>query len=167
MVPRLSMMLVPIFAVVTLPLGILAGLYVSLQAAVTVFVVGWFLLTPLAALLLGFMYTSSSQMSTNEELEQSRQTNEKRQEAANGADGSDSVADPVEKLRDRYARGEIDEVELERRLDTLIEMEDVDSTDKEVIERVADTLDTDNSVEGHRENTDTGTESDDLLSEHE
>lgn len=34
--------------------------------------------------------------------------------------------DPVETLRDRYARGEIDQVEFERRLEYLVETEDIE-----------------------------------------
>jgi len=45
--------LTPLFAVITLPLGILTAPLVSFQAALVVFVVGWLLLTPASAILFG------------------------------------------------------------------------------------------------------------------
>ena len=44
-----------------------------------------------------------------------------------GADSDPDPGDPVAELRDRYARGEIDEAEFERRLERLIETEDLDA----------------------------------------
>lgn len=41
-----------------------------------------------------------------------------------------ATTDPVETLRDQYARGEIDETEFERRLDRLLETEPVDEQTK-------------------------------------
>jgi uncharacterized membrane protein len=52
---------------------------------------------------------------------------------------STEESDPLDALRDRYARGEIDEAEFERRLDALLETEserDAESTDEHIsIER--------------------------------
>lgn len=53
-------------------------------------------------------------------------------------DGSDALADEpqeldaVETLRKRYASGRIDESEFERRLDTLLESESVEPSEKEL-----------------------------------
>lgn len=91
-----------IAAVTTLPLGILAGMFVGGEAAGVVFVVGWFLLVPLFGVL------------SEHEIVES--VSEEEAEASS----------PLDQLRDRYARGEIDEMEFERRLERLLETEDVE-----------------------------------------
>lgn len=134
--------LTPLFAVVTLPLGVLTAILVGLPAAAAVFVVGWLLLTPASAILFGSPSSSQgdTEMQALIEAQIEAETNKTLQNA---------TGDPVEKLRDRYARGEIDEVELERRLDALLEMEDIeDTTDSKRISRVIDGLDTDRTRAG-------------------
>lgn len=51
-----------------------------------------------------------------------------------GSDDGEAVehADPMETLRERYARGDVDEAEFERRLDRLVETEDLDAADATV-----------------------------------
>jgi hypothetical protein len=142
--------LTPLFAIVTLPLGILAAIFVSTTAAVVVFVVGWLLLTPATAVLSG----PSPWLDDDIENLVGERVNEARQEGS----GERRSKDPVETLRERYARGEIDEVELERRLDALLETEAVDPDDEESIERAIDSLDTGNSGGGGLGTHDTGTE---------
>jgi uncharacterized membrane protein len=101
--------LVGLIAVVTLPIGILSAMFASIEVAAVVFVVGWFLLVPVLAIL--------------------------GEEMAFDAEEEDAGSDPVEALRERYARGEIDEVEFERRLEGLLATEDADATDESSIER--------------------------------
>jgi len=134
--PPLGNRLTPLFAVVTLPLGILAFMFSGWQAAAVVFVVGWFLLVPASAILFG--------PSWDEEMEQVAELQETagRFDGGGGAGETDQT-DPVDELRDRYARGEIDEAEFERRLEGLLETEDVDAADQEAVERAVERLDSD------------------------
>lgn len=89
--------LTPLFAVVTLPLGILTAIFVGTLPAVAVFVVGWLLLTPATAILFG-PPTAGTADGEVQKLVQERIRAE-RPEAVDG----ESSADPVEKLRERYA----------------------------------------------------------------
>ena len=98
--------LTAIIAIVTLPIGILSAVFVSLEAAIVVFVVGWFLLVPLLPIV------------TRELLPALRG-------AADEQDEETEEPDPVAALRQRYVDGEIDDEEFERRLDRLIDSEDV------------------------------------------
>lgn len=111
-------------AVATLPLGILAVTFVSLTAGIAVFVLGWLLLVPM--------------FGVAHETLLSDQDSSPRVETAAAQQAS---TDPVEELRNRYARGEIDDAELETRLDTLLEMEGI-GVDNSDIEAVKQTLDT-------------------------
>jgi len=131
--PPLSDRLTPLFAVVTLPLGILAFVFGNWQAAAVVFVVGWFLLVPASAILFG--------PSWEEEMEQVAEFQEAA-ERLDGESGGEATTqpDPVDELRERYARGEIDEAEFERRLEGLLETEDVDAADQEAVERAVERL---------------------------
>jgi hypothetical protein len=90
--------LVALVAVATLPLGILAVLFVGPVASATVFVVGWLLLVPTLAILGGALGDDD------------------------GADADDAT-DPIEEAKRAYARGEIDEAELERRTGVILEAE--------------------------------------------
>jgi uncharacterized membrane protein len=126
--------LTPFFAVVTLPLGILAFLFSGIELAAVVFVVGWLLLVPASAVLFGPSWSEEM-----DELAEFQEAAERLDEEgdAETADGTD----PVDELRDRYARGEIDEAEFERRLEALLETDGVDATDDEAVERAVERLD--------------------------
>lgn len=128
------MLLTPLFAVATLPIGILAGLYAGLVPAITVFIVGWLLLVPLSAILFGGELITGS-MST--EFEQIA-----KEEMGGPVESGDELStDPVEELRQRYARGEINDRELEQGLEALLETEGVDPQDTQEIEDTIDRLD--------------------------
>ena len=80
------------------------------------FVIGFLILLPLAALLgEDFPLIEAS------EAERAEQELDGIGDAAAGRDGGDAIA----ALRNRYATGEIDHAEFERRLDRLLETEDV------------------------------------------
>jgi hypothetical protein len=133
--------LTPFFAVVTLPVGILAGLFVGLPAAVAVFVIGWLLLVPATAILFppGMVTGSGVPEDIDEMVE------EEIRQSIGESDSAEESFDPVEELRQRYARGEIDEMELERGLEALLETEGVDADDEEEIEKTIDRIQDDST----------------------
>ncbi|WEL16985.1 putative membrane protein [Halorhabdus sp. SVX81] len=126
-----------VFAVATLPAGIAAYMNTGPQAALWVFVVGWLFLVPVAGVLAGSLADPA------EEIERAR----KLRDLAVGIDESETTrdggetADPLDELRRRYAKGEIDERELERGLDALLETEDVRTDDTDAIRAVLERRD--------------------------
>ncbi|WP_247730817.1 SHOCT domain-containing protein [Halovivax limisalsi] len=94
--------LVAVTAVATLPLGILATLFIGWQLGTAVFVLGWFLVVPTLAILAGVI-------------------EDDERERVSDRDAAANESDPLETLRERYARGEIGEAEFERRVDELLE----------------------------------------------
>jgi hypothetical protein len=130
-------LLTPLFAVATLPVGILTALFVGLAPAVAVFVVGWLLLVPVTAILFGGEMMSGPMSGEFEERFEAEM-----EAAITGSDTDDGTnEDPVEVLRQRYARGEISDAELERGLEALLETEGLDAEDTEDIEKTIDRLD--------------------------
>jgi uncharacterized membrane protein len=108
-------LLVPLIAVVTLPIGILLFVLGMETFAIATFVIGWFLLVPVLAIL-GDTLSSET-------------------------DGSATEDDPLELLRERYAKGEISESEFERQVEQLLATEDVDVGDVSAVEDVLDSND--------------------------
>ncbi len=106
MVSLESESLVGLVAVGTLPAVALAGMFVGSTAAGVVAVVGWLLLVPMLAIL-----------ADDEEFSFG--------EAASDSAASES-SEPLDELRSRYATGELTDAEFERRLERLLETEDVD-----------------------------------------
>lgn len=94
----------PVFAVSTFGFMLLFFVFGRWQLALATMVVGWFLLTPLSGVLNQRLHVESSDESGETAAE----------------------SDPVEELRRRYAEGEIDEVEFERQLETVLATEDTD-----------------------------------------
>lgn len=92
-----------LIAVVTLPVGMLALLFVGLEAALTVFIVGWLLLVPVLPLGAAIY----SVLSDSE------------------AESVDNESEALTELKRRYAAGELDEEEFARRVDKLLELEGI------------------------------------------
>lgn len=129
-------LLTPLSAVLTLPVGILAGLFYGLVPAIVVFVVGWLLLVPTTAILFGGQMMGGPTPDGFEQV-----IEEEMQAAFAGEDSTEDQIDPVEVLRQRYARGEINDAELERGLEALLETEGMDPEDAKEIEKTIDRLD--------------------------
>jgi len=106
-----------VFAVSTF--GLAATLFVvgGGRAALLVAVVGWLLLTPLSVIL-----REQAEADSDEVPDQTNETAPASETTTSEAE----TADPVERLRERYADGEIDDVEFERRLEALVATEDAD-----------------------------------------
>ncbi|WP_135365826.1 SHOCT domain-containing protein [Halosimplex halophilum] len=93
-------------SILTLPIGLLTALFVGIVPAAVIFIVGWFLLTPLLVVFaeeVGGLLPSY------------------------GDDESDASDDPLAELKARYARGEIDDAEFERRVERLVGAEELDA----------------------------------------
>jgi hypothetical protein len=137
------------FAVVTLPVGILALWFATLEVAAVVFVVGWLLLVPATAVLSGPPWAEdpAEEMERLAAFQDAAAVVQERSGSEDGGDGSDRATargeDPLDALRNRYARGDIDEAEFERGLNALLETEDLDADVERRIERAADGLDGD------------------------
>ncbi|WP_135828043.1 SHOCT domain-containing protein [Halorussus halobius] len=99
--------LTAVVAVATLPVGTLALLFASVEVAIVVFVVGWFLLTPLVPIV-------------GEELLPALGG------SSDGGDSSAEPADPLAELRSRYARAEIGDAEFERQVEKLLATEEIE-----------------------------------------
>jgi len=110
--------LAAVVAVATLPVGVLALFFASFEVALVVFVVGWFLLTPLIPIL-------------GEELLPALGASE-------DADATDEAADPLAELRTRYARGELGDEEFERQVEKLVATEGVEVDRDAVFDSGAD-----------------------------
>jgi uncharacterized membrane protein len=109
--------LVGIVAVVTLPLAALAAIFVGGEAAAVVAIVGWFFLVPVLGIL-------SDHVDLREYLGERRERD--RTTDAVRSDERDGEDDALQRLRARYAAGEIGDAEFERRLERLLETEDVE-----------------------------------------
>jgi uncharacterized membrane protein len=98
--------LVGLVAVGTVPAVALTAMFVGSAEAGAVAIVGWLLLVPVVGIL-----TDDEEFEFGDEDEQ--------QESA-------AESDPLDELRRRYAEGELTDAEFERRLERLLETEDMD-----------------------------------------
>ncbi|MFC7069524.1 SHOCT domain-containing protein [Halobaculum lipolyticum] len=103
-----------IVAVATFGAVALAAILGFESAVPVLAVLGWFVLTPLSAIL-------GHVLVPDEEGEDATET------TPESAPNPTPESDPVERLRERYAAGDIDEEEFERRLDLLLDTEGVDA----------------------------------------
>ena len=104
--------MVEVIAVVTLPAAALAAVFLGGGAAGIVAIVGWLFLVPTLGVLSDHVDLGSD--STDDSVD---------------ATADDSADDALQRLRERYAAGEIDDVEFERRLERLLKTEDVEVPD--------------------------------------
>lgn len=109
--------LVGIVAVATLPLAALAAIFVGGDAAAVVAIVGWFFLVPVLGIL-------SEYVDLREYVGERRERD--RTTAATRGDERNDEDDALQRLRERYAAGEIGDAEFERRLERLLETEGVE-----------------------------------------
>ncbi|WP_459194683.1 SHOCT domain-containing protein [Halosimplex sp. J119] len=107
---------VAVIAVATLPLTALAGIFFGEAAAVTVAIVGWLFLVPVIAIV-------------SEYVDVKAWLDQRNAAEATGDANNDAEDDALQRLRESYAAGEIDDVEFERRLERLVETEDLDIAD--------------------------------------
>jgi hypothetical protein len=114
-----------IIAVLTFGVVALLGVLGGGQAAGIVAIVGWFILTPMSAMLGNVLV--GDEADEDEWYDPTESTTSTRESTREQAREPTSDEDPVDALRERYARGEIDEVEFERRLETLIATEGSDA----------------------------------------
>ena len=116
--------LVATIAILSSGIAMLAGAagFGNVVASVSI-ILGWFILIPLVALL-------GSELPMIESPE-----NEAARDETAVTDPAEPMVDPVDHLRERYARGELTDSEFERRLDRLLETESLSAnsgTDNEV-----------------------------------
>jgi uncharacterized membrane protein len=123
-VSRRFVALLPVLiAVATLPTVLLVLFNAGVVTAIEVAIAGWLLATPVTAILV-WVVLDLSPVDLPGSLGE-RTVDLPSMLDGSGSDGDRSAGDdPVETLRERFARGEIDQTEFERRLDALLAAED-------------------------------------------
>jgi hypothetical protein len=144
MTSRLGEAVIALIMVATVPIAALTGLFLGLRVALAVLLVGWFFFLPAAGLVYGM--TGGLRISTEAD---NRVEAEMKQAIQERHARSGPTVDPIQELRQRYARGEIDDLELEQKLDAILEMESLDPDDRTGIERTLETLETDGDGTQH------------------
>jgi hypothetical protein len=122
---RLVETLPAVFALGTLAAVVLLAVLGYGSLVPVAVVVGWLFLTPLSGILVYVLGVTDDESGgvPDAALENVSETGT---EVLSGQTEPDSDDDPLATLRDRYARGEIGDVEFEQRLERLLETEDVD-----------------------------------------
>jgi uncharacterized membrane protein len=140
---RLVETLPAVFAVGTLAVVVLLAVLGFGGLVPVAVVVGWLLLTPLSGILVYVLGVTDEESAG---VPESAMENVSESGTATLSDSAETDSDdgPLATLRDRYARGEIDETEFERRVERLLETEDIDlpagaTLDSDAIERADET----------------------------
>ncbi|QLH80619.1 SHOCT domain-containing protein [Halosimplex pelagicum] len=97
-------------SILTLPFGLLTALFVGTVPAAVIFIVGWFLLTPVLVVFAEEVGSLLPDRGTDDE-------------------SREDTADPLAELKARYARGEVGDAEFERRVERLVGAEDLDGSE--------------------------------------
>ncbi|WP_246023022.1 SHOCT domain-containing protein [Halosimplex halophilum] len=123
-VTRRFVALLPVLiAVATLPVALLALFNAGVVTALEIAVTGWLFATPVTAIL-AWVVLDLSPVDLPGSLGD-RSVDLPSMLDGGASDGGESAGDdPVETLRERFANGEIDQTEFERRLDALLATED-------------------------------------------
>ncbi|ELZ28238.1 hypothetical protein C475_05515 [Halosimplex carlsbadense 2-9-1] len=123
-VTRRFVALLPVLiAVATLPTVLLVLFNGGVVTAIEVAIAGWLLATPVAALLV-WVVLNLSPVDLPDSLGERTVDLPSMLDGRESGDDRTGGDDPVETLRERFARGEIDQTEFERRLDALLAAED-------------------------------------------
>ena len=124
-------------ALMTIGLGILA-LAAGFPYFWVIFVIGLLVVVPLVGLLFGAEDWRKWDPLSDEFWEDiSGEADESRIEDVEQGDGD--IPDPLETLRDRYARGELSEAQFERKLELLLETETIEDVEDRYGDREAAT----------------------------
>jgi uncharacterized membrane protein len=123
-VTRRFVALLPVLiAVTTLPVALLALFNAGVVTALEIAVTGWLFATPVAAIL-AWVVLNLSPVDLPGSLGERSVDLPSMFDGGASSGGASTEDDSVETLRERFASGEIDQVEFERRLDALLAAED-------------------------------------------
>jgi len=109
-------------AFAVLPACLWAIFALGLGEALAVFFVGYMLVVPALALLTGLVAVGSVPDYWTDESDESTPRSD--------SGSADAEADPLDRLRERYARGEIGDAEFERRVEELVHSDGEDRTER-------------------------------------
>lgn len=122
---RFVALLPVLIAVTTLPIALLALFNAGVVEAFQVAIVGWLLLTPVVAIIAWIVLDLSPVALPWGLGDRGVDLPGVADRARSGNSADPDTDDPVELLRERFARGEIEQAEFERRLDQLLATEGV------------------------------------------
>lgn len=127
-------------SILTLGVGLLA-LFLGFDWFWMVFVLGWAVATPLVAILSGSRRSEDDARTGADAI----------RESSHGASTTGAKEDALETLRTRYARGELSDVEFERKLEKLLETETLEDIRRAVASETARVPETEQEQEPSEE----------------